>query len=106
MPIKPKTHTQQLYDRGLLKKPIETRPSAFKRGYNTYWKQLRLSKLHRDPLCAHCQAKGRVTMATEVDHILPLKEGGTNNWNNLQALCKSCHSKKTMTEFHEKQKEQ
>jgi 5-methylcytosine-specific restriction enzyme A len=31
-----------------------------------------------------------------VDHILPIKQGGdTWNPNNHQALCKSCHAKKT-----------
>jgi 5-methylcytosine-specific restriction endonuclease McrA len=25
------------------------------------------------PLCAHCEAEGRVTVATEVDHIVPIK---------------------------------
>lgn len=31
----------------------------------------------------------------EVDHILPLNEGGTNDIENLVSLCPSCHRKKT-----------
>ena len=31
----------------------------------------------------------------EVDHIIPLCEGGTNKIDNLQALHAPCHSKKT-----------
>ena len=34
----------------------------------------------------------------EIDHILPLYKGGTNNRDNLQALCRPCHGKKTLTE--------
>ena len=31
----------------------------------------------------------------EVDHILPLSEGGTNEASNLQALCLMCHRVKS-----------
>jgi len=31
-----------------------------------------------------------------VDHIVALENGGDNNMNNLQALCRNCHGKKTM----------
>ncbi len=34
----------------------------------------------------------------EVDHRVPLQFGGSNHRDNLQALCKSCHSQKTMKE--------
>ena len=36
--------------------------------------------------------------ATEVDHIIPLRHGGGNKLENLQSLCKSCHSSKTAVE--------
>ncbi len=29
-----------------------------------------------------------------VDHIKPIKHGGTNDLNNLQTLCRSCNAKK------------
>lgn len=31
----------------------------------------------------------------EIDHIIPLEQGGTNNKSNLQALCTQCHIFKT-----------
>lgn len=51
--------------------------------------------LRREPLCRECWVHGRVTEATQVDHIVPLAEGGTNDPDNLQSLCHSCHSRKT-----------
>ena len=32
----------------------------------------------------------------EIDHNIPLFKGGTNELNNLQALCRNCHGKKTI----------
>ena len=32
----------------------------------------------------------------EIDHIVPLYKNGNNNVNNLQALCRNCHGKKTI----------
>lgn len=34
----------------------------------------------------------------EVDHIVPLSEGGTNDLENLWLLCTTCHKKKTSQE--------
>ena len=35
----------------------------------------------------------------EVDHIKCLKDSGTNDQTNLQALCPHCHRKKTMNDM-------
>lgn len=34
-------------------------------------------------------------VATEIDHIIELDQGGSNDLDNLQPLCKACHTKKT-----------
>ena len=34
----------------------------------------------------------------EVDHVVRLADGGTNDVDNLVAYCRSCHGKKTMME--------
>ncbi len=71
-----------------------------KRFYNSHeWQRLRKQKLAINPLCEHCEREGKVTPATVVDHIVPIKEGGAAlDINNLQSLCKCCHDSKTARE--------
>jgi len=70
---------------------LETR-----RWYRTpQWKALRARVIFEaDYQCAGC---GRIVLALEVDHIL--RHGGVyaRFWDraNLQALCRSCHQRKT-----------
>ena len=45
-------------------------------------------------VCGHC--KELLDYTYEVDHIIPLFRGGSNQLNNLQALCRNCHGKKTL----------
>lgn len=73
----------------------DERPSPSRRGYDKRWQKIRAMHLAREPLCRECRKRGLVVPATEVDHILPLSHGGSHASDNLQSLCKSCHSKKT-----------
>ena len=66
-----------------------------KRRYGYRWRQIRAMFLAAHPLCEMCILAGRYTAATEVHHLKPLADGGTNSVDNLQALCKPCHSKIT-----------
>ena len=50
------------------------------------------------PLCVACEAQGRVTAATQRDHIIPMSEGGADDDDNVQALCKGCHDVKSKAE--------
>ena len=45
--------------------------------------------------CAKCSQKIDAGKAWDIDHILPLALGGTNEAENLQILCKPCHQAKT-----------
>ena len=47
-------------------------------------------------MCSMC--KVMLSSAFQIDHILPLSDGGSENVVNLQALCASCHSQKTQAE--------
>lgn len=50
----------------------------------------------QDWKCNHCRNK--LTAYYQVDHILPVSEGGTTIRSNLQVLCASCHAKKSTLE--------
>ena len=44
-----------------------------------------------------CSKCGQLLDATyEVDHTIPLYKGGTNHINNLTAMCRNCHGRKTL----------
>lgn len=58
----------------------------------------RAAWLRAQPLCVHCQRLGFVTVADEVDHIVPLHHGGADDESNLQSLCQPCHARKTASE--------
>ncbi|WP_210188512.1 HNH endonuclease signature motif containing protein [Bradyrhizobium sp. Gha] len=60
------------------------------------WLQIRKRQLARQPLCESCSD---IEPATEVDHIVPITQGGAKrDPANLQSLCRSCHSEKTNAE--------
>jgi 5-methylcytosine-specific restriction protein A len=57
---------------------------------------LRAAYIAAHPLCEHCLARGAVTQAQDVDHIIPHQnlDHLRLNWSNLQALCRACHAAK------------
>lgn len=58
--------------------------------------RIRVAILYRDHgRCVLCAAP-----AEEVDHIVPLSRGGTNEPSNLRALCVPCHRRVTREEIH------
>jgi 5-methylcytosine-specific restriction enzyme A len=77
----------------------DRRGTASERGYGSAWKKLRDIVMRRDcGLCQTCKQAGRITVAVQVDHIVPKAEGGTDAEDNLQAICKACHTSKTAAE--------
>lgn len=46
--------------------------------------------------CKHCSKQ--LPAWFEVDHVMKLEYGGSNNVENLEALCRDCHGKKTAME--------
>lgn len=63
------------------------------RGYGGKWQRERERFLSQHPLCCYCQAEGRVTAATVVDHKVPHRGDQSLFWSqsNWQPLCKRCH---------------
>ena len=66
----------------------DTRPNAAARGYDNEWRRIRARFLRSYPVCPECGGK-----ATVVHHIVPVAEGGTHAWSNLQPLCRRCHER-------------
>lgn len=74
---------QQLIKKHTTTKSIRNVPESVKKyvAANQYWK------------CKGC--KNLLDETYEIDHILALEDNGTNDLDNLQALCRNCHGKKT-----------
>ena len=73
------------------------RGSSYERGYNARWQKARLTYLTNHPLCVECARKNETTASSIVDHIIPHRGNAKLFWDtkNWQALCKTCHNKKT-----------
>lgn len=74
------------------------RGSRHERGYGTAWDKQRKRILKRDGgICQAC-LPGAVHAGTEVDHIVPKEEGGTDDDANLRTICSAAHKLKTAAE--------
>ena len=78
-----RTNRSQLIIKKKTTKSIRNVPESVKKyiAANQYWK------------CKSCNSLLDETY--EIDHILALEDNGTNDLENLQALCRNCHGKKT-----------
>lgn len=65
------------------------------------WKRSRIGQLSRQPLCQACLIEGKISQATEVDHVFPWTQIGDHAFtrNIFQSLCKNCHTVKTLAEL-------
>lgn len=77
----------------------QQRPTAAERGYDQQWRKVRKVILAGEPLCRQCELEGRVTIATDVDHIVELSKGGEKcDPANLRPLCRACHRRRHAAE--------
>ncbi|MDE1468890.1 HNH endonuclease [Eubacterium limosum] len=63
------------------------------RKYGRAWKRIRDRYIAQHPLCERCECDGKLTVAAEVHHKLPVSQGGQHSKDNLMSLCRSCHNK-------------
>lgn len=75
------------------KQQQQRRPTTMKRSVSETKKKYVAS--NQQWRCAHCNQQLDHTF--EVDHIVDLQYGGTNEVSNLVALCRNCHGKKTLS---------
>jgi len=89
----------------MIAKPIERRPTARARGFDSKWDKARANYLLAHPYCVRCAKAGRQEMAVVVDHIKPHRLGAARTpdeiaaarklfWDKLnwQSLCVTHHS--------------
>ena len=80
-------------------KPAWAKPATTtKRVTGRKLQRMRAQLFTSNPLCVMCEAEGRVTPATQRDHIIPLSEGGADDSSNEQGLCAACHEVKSKAE--------
>lgn len=78
-----------------------------KRYNNRLWRKIREQVIVRDNFtCKACNKllelhTRDLSKQAHVDHIIRVKEGGTDELDNLQTLCKRCHDKKSAKERYE-----
>ena len=68
-------------------------PWAGRRGFEGYGRDYLKSRaitLREEPACRLCGAPSQT-----VDHIIPVRQGGSHGRENLRALCKACHARRS-----------
>lgn len=70
-----------------------------------HWAERRTAQLMNEPFCRECAKHGQRVRATDVDHIEPHR-GDVRKFmaGDLQSLCHSHHSRKTMQEMNERRR--
>jgi 5-methylcytosine-specific restriction endonuclease McrA len=69
--------------------------------YGSDWQRVRLVVFQRDGFACQLRYPGCLGKATEVDHIIQPRDGGTADPANLRAVCKRCHATRTAKQGHE-----
>lgn len=84
-------------------KTLEAKAGTTERIRGREWMSTRHRILSRDGFA--CQCCGIVRMDNEIDHRVPLEQGGSNDDDNLQTLCggpDGCHTRKSKAEAKER----
>ena len=68
--------------------------------------EIRTRYFKANPLCVECYKKDKVRIATQLDHIQALTNGGTDTPDNRQGLCAQCHAAKTARDMGYRQRKQ
>jgi 5-methylcytosine-specific restriction enzyme A len=73
------------------------------RGYGAAHDRMRAHLIATVVMCEVCKRRGRATIGTIADHIVPQSKGGSDERSNYQLLCRGCHDEKTARESAEAQ---
>lgn len=81
-------------------KVLDTKAGTTPRIRGTTWQNIRHQALvSGNYTCVDC---GRVSSGNEIDHDVPLEQGGSNDMANLKVRCVDCHKAKTAREASER----
>lgn len=67
------------------------------RGSTRQSRRTRAAVLTAWPTC-YLQYDGCTEISTDDDHVIPLSQGGADDWTNHAGACHHCHQIKTQTE--------
>ena len=78
---------------GLTSRCLRVEDQMARKDYDHQWQQVRKVILERDGHTCQIRFDGCLGHATDVDHIMPLAEGGARlDSRNLRAACKPCNN--------------
>lgn len=73
------------------------RPQTASRGYDHLWRKTSERYRRKHPFCRFCEQVGRQRLCDDVDHIIPIDDGGDRlKLENLQPVCRPCHTQASM----------
>lgn len=103
MPSKPRTLAGILRPRRVGDAEYNNRrrdPVAARVYRSSRWTAVRARVLRDHPLCTSCAAAGRTELASQVDHIVPVRVRPDLAYDptNCQPLCTVCHAAKSQAE--------
>jgi 5-methylcytosine-specific restriction endonuclease McrA len=78
--------------------PVHRRKRAKTKRFSTTWRRASKQHLAENPVCEACG----VAKSGHTDHVIPHRDGGNDGPGNRQALCASCHARKTNAEKRER----
>ena len=70
------------------------RPQTASRGYDHLWRKTSERYRQKHPFCRFCEQVGRQRFCDDVDHKIPIEDGGDRlKLENLQPICRPCHNR-------------
>lgn len=84
-------YSKCLHSNGVVEKDVIGKTHAFWDGYPPDWETRKAGVLREAGY--KCEKCGKSGVPLTVHHIIPLTKGGSNAFDNLQALCEQCHVK-------------
>ena len=99
MPIRPTVHKPSMQQTREQSRADFDRARAPARAkiYDHKWRKFSKSYRLSNPLCVVCLKDGIITVASEVHHIIDIRDAPDRQFDstNLVSICHSCHSKIT-----------